>query len=67
MEKKISKSDVEKIKAIINSYNLTEEDFNNRTKMDEMVIRFRADLARIGLSLECFLPDRLRKRRGINA
>lgn len=63
MKKKISKKDVEKINAIVNSYGLTKEDFTNREKMEEVCIRFEADLARIGLSLEYFLPECLKKRR----
>ena len=64
MAKRISKKNKEKLMAIINSYGLTKQDLTNREKMDEMNIRLRADLARIGLSLEQFysLPDYLKKK-----
>lgn len=56
MKHRFTKKDVEKINAIVNSYGLTEEDFNNRAKMDELCLRLESDLKRIGLSLDCLFP-----------
>jgi len=62
MRHKLTKRDVEKINTIINSYGLVEEDFTNRNKMEEIYIRFQADLIHLGLSPDCLLSDRFRKK-----
>ncbi|MFA5350258.1 MAG: hypothetical protein WC357_02870 [Candidatus Omnitrophota bacterium] len=63
MRRRLTKKDIEQINAIINSYGLVEEDFTNREKMEAACIRLQADLIRIGLSPDCLISDRFRKKR----